>query len=121
MTMVRRRPPSHGADKPCWNRVGGHRSELHMPDGSSFKGGPLTNPEEARPVGLILAGAGGKGPFAAGALGALAAEDHLQRVVSVVGASSGALNGAVYAAGLRVDAPEEAAWLLRDLWRDRAS
>jgi predicted acylesterase/phospholipase RssA len=69
---------------------------------------------------LILAGAAGRGPFAAGALGAVAAHRHRFDVRCVVGVSSGALNAAVYAAGLAIGEAERAARLLTDLWRDRA-
>src|SRR5688572_4599861 len=75
-----------------------------------------------RPSGaaLVLAGAAGKGPFAAGALSVLAEERRLN-VRVVAGASSGALNAAVYAAGLRAGAPDEAATMLTELWQKEAS
>jgi predicted acylesterase/phospholipase RssA len=72
-----------------------------------------------RKVALILAGAAAKGPYAAGALGTLSQRRDIE-VTTVIGASSGALNGAVYAAGLRVGAQEEAARLLERLWRKEA-
>lgn len=76
----------------------------------------------ARPLraALVVAGAAGVGPFAAGALSALAAHQRQYQVTAVVGASSGALNGALYAAGLRAGRAGEAAALAEDLWRDRA-
>jgi predicted acylesterase/phospholipase RssA len=70
---------------------------------------------------LILAGAAAKGPFAAGALCCVAAHCRKFNITRVVGASSGALNGAVFAAGLRVGREAEAAELLEDLWRNKAS
>jgi predicted acylesterase/phospholipase RssA len=69
---------------------------------------------------LILAGAAAKGPYAAGVLSQLA-KDHRAEIVAIAGASSGALNGAVYAAGLRAGQPEEAARLLGQLWVEDAS
>ncbi len=69
---------------------------------------------------LILAGAAAKGPYAAGVLGQLAKDDRAE-VLAIAGASSGALNGAVYAAGLRAGRPEEAARLLEQLWLEDAS
>ena len=78
-------------------------------DGSSGK----------RRVALILAGAAAKGPYAVGALASLAERQDLD-VTTVIGASSGALNGAVYAAGLRAGCEAEAARLLNRLWRKEA-
>lgn len=72
-----------------------------------------------RPSALILAGAAGKGPYAAGALTALASDTRFD-VRCVIGASSGALNAAVYAAGLRVGEESAAAERLCELWRHRA-
>jgi predicted acylesterase/phospholipase RssA len=70
---------------------------------------------------LIIAGAAAKGPFAAGALSILATADPERfSITRVVGTSAGSLNGAVYAAGLRVGQPQAAALLLQELWRDRA-
>jgi predicted acylesterase/phospholipase RssA/deferrochelatase/peroxidase EfeB len=69
---------------------------------------------------LILAGAAGKGPFAAGALTAIAAHPEFE-VTCVVGTSSGALNAAIYAAGLRAGDPVRAARLLFDLWEHEAT
>ena len=78
-------------------------------------------PSRVRPrAGLILAGAAAKGPYAAGALAAIATDGGFD-VRIVVGASSGALNAAVYAAGLRVDEAGEAAELLCELWREKAN
>jgi predicted acylesterase/phospholipase RssA len=71
--------------------------------------------------GLVLAGAAGKGPFAAGALGVIARNRPPLVIVNVVGASSGALNAAVFAAGLATDTPERAADELVRLWRDHAT
>jgi predicted acylesterase/phospholipase RssA len=77
-------------------------------------------PSRARPrAAIILAGAAAKGPYAAGALAAIADADLDVRIV--VGTSSGALNAAVYAAGLRAGRTREAAQLLCDLWREKAN
>jgi predicted acylesterase/phospholipase RssA len=76
-------------------------------------------PSGTRKVALILAGAAAKGPFAAGALGSLSERRDLE-ISTVIGASSGALNGAVYAAGLRTGYEGEAARLLHRLWRKEA-
>lgn len=72
-----------------------------------------------RPSALIVAGAAGRGPYAAGALSKLARDTRFD-IRHLAGASSGALNAAVYAAGLRVGAALEAADHLCDLWRRRA-
>ena len=73
-----------------------------------------------RSSALIIAGASAKGPYAAGALSVLARRNDFD-VRCVVGASSGALNAAVYAAGLRIDEAEVAAKNLCELWRKQAS
>ncbi len=73
-----------------------------------------------RASALIIAGAAGKGPYAAGALKELARDTRFD-VRHVAGASSGALNAAVYAAGLRVGAEAEAAAHLCQLWRTKAN
>ncbi len=69
---------------------------------------------------LILAGAVAKGAFEAGALSVLAKRADLS-IRRVVGASSGALNGAVFAAGVRTDQAVEAAAQMVEIWRDEAS
>ncbi|MDP9035298.1 MAG: patatin-like phospholipase family protein [Myxococcota bacterium] len=69
---------------------------------------------------LILAGAVAKGAFEAGALSVLAERADLS-IQRVVGASSGALNGALFAAGLRTGGPAEAAAQMVEIWRDEAS
>jgi NTE family protein len=71
--------------------------------------------------GLVLAGAVAKGPFAAGALSVIAAREPDLNIVNVVGTSSGALNAAVFAAGLSANEPRQAAAELERLWRDRAT
>jgi predicted acylesterase/phospholipase RssA/deferrochelatase/peroxidase EfeB len=80
--------------------------------------GPGARPRKSA---VILAGAAGKGPFAAGALGVVAKHEKQFDIVCVVGTSSGALNAAVFAAGLRVDRAGEAAELLEGLWKDTAN
>ncbi len=80
--------------------------------------GPGARPRKSA---VILAGAAGKGPFAAGALGVVAKHQKQFDIVCVVGTSSGALNAAVFAAGLRVDRAREAAEHLEELWKDTAS
>jgi NTE family protein len=77
-------------------------------------------PETAHPAALIVAGAAARGPFAAGALGVLARHQHRFQVSSVVGTSAGALNAALYAAGLRVGQAAGAAARAEALWRDKA-
>jgi Dyp-type peroxidase family len=76
---------------------------------------------QKKSAALIIAGAAGRGPFAAGALSVIAQYDARFDIRCVVGTSSGALNAAVYAAGLRVGDPECAAELLVDLWRNEAT
>jgi len=68
----------------------------------------------AKKAALILAGAVAKGAFEAGALSVLA--QHRIRFSSIVGASAGALNAAVYAAGSRRGHEIEAAKRLKQLW-----
>jgi NTE family protein len=65
---------------------------------------------------LILAGAVAKGAFEAGVLEVLS--EHLERVpiVRIVAASSGALNGAVYATGIRYGSEYLVARRLVALW-----
>jgi predicted acylesterase/phospholipase RssA len=84
------------------------------------KVGPAAKPRKAA---LILAGAAAKGPFAAGALSVVADKVNSDefRITRVVGTSSGALNAAVFAAGLRVGKPREAAEKLEELWQDKAT
>ena len=65
---------------------------------------------------LILAGAVAKGAFEAGVLEVLS--EHLERIpiVRIVAASSGALNGAVYATGIRHGSEHLVARRLVELW-----
>jgi NTE family protein len=76
---------------------------------------PLSDPAQCA---VILAGAGTKGAFEAGALSLLLQAGH--RFGSVVGASSGALNGALLAAATRAGAEEQAAAVLGQGWVDHA-
>ncbi len=87
-----------------------------MSDGGRV--GPGARPRKSA---VILAGAAGKGPFAAGALGVVAQHLAEFEIVCAVGTSSGALNAAVFAAGLRVGRAQEAADLLQELWKDTAN
>jgi NTE family protein len=68
---------------------------------------------------LILAGAVAKGAFEAGVLSVLANRRGEFPISRVVGASSGALNASIYAAGIRAGRQEEAAAHLAELWRVR--
>ena len=77
-------------------------------------------PATSRKTALILAGAAAKGPFAAGALSVVASRKEFE-ITRVVGTSSGALNAAVFAAGLRVGNPARAAERLGDLWKNTAT
>jgi NTE family protein len=79
----------------------------------------MAHPLAAERSALILAGAVTQGAFEAGALQVLVR--HGIAPARVVGASSGALNGVVLAAGLRAGQPVAAADRLATLWRDRAS
>lgn len=67
-----------------------------------------------RVIGLILAGAVTKGAFEAGALKVLATRNVYAR--RILGASSGALNAAIYAAGVRAGREQEAADDLAEAW-----
>jgi NTE family protein len=74
-------------------------------------------PQQAPRVAIILAGAVTKGAFEAGALRVLA--ERGARVERIVAASSGALNGVAYAAGVRARRERAAAAALCALWEDR--
>jgi NTE family protein len=67
---------------------------------------------------LILAGAVAKGAFEAGVLSVLAREAI--DVTSVVATSAGALNGALFAAGIACERLPEASDILRQLWEEKA-
>jgi NTE family protein len=73
-----------------------------------------------RSTALILAGAVAKGAFEAGALTVLAEERDRLPITRVVAASAGALNAAVYAAGIRAGREKDAAQGLVQLWREKA-
>lgn len=70
------------------------------------------------PTALILAGAVAKGAFEAGVLSVLASKNV--DITSIVATSAGALNGAIYAAGLRFERAREAADVIRQLWEEEA-
>jgi NTE family protein len=72
-----------------------------------------------RSTALILAGAVAKGAFEAGVISVLAERREELAIRRVVGASSGALNGAIYAAGIRAGREQDAAERLDQLWRER--
>ncbi|HEY1811419.1 MAG TPA: patatin-like phospholipase family protein [Kofleriaceae bacterium] len=67
-------------------------------------------------IAVILAGAVAKGAFSAGVVQALARMNV--QVVRIVAASSGALNGLLFAAGIRARDPVAAADRLVELWSD---
>ncbi len=71
-----------------------------------------------RTVAVILAGAVARGAFEAGVLKVLA--DSGVRVVRIVAVSSGAVNGAYFAAAVRARRPSEGAQELMALWREHA-
>lgn len=75
-------------------------------------------PTTTRNTALILAGGVAKGAFEAGALSVIAARGF--HISQVVGASSGALNATMYAAGVRAGREVEAAKRLVSLWQDQA-
>lgn len=70
-----------------------------------------------RSIGLVLAGAVTRGAFEAGALKVLA--ERGVPVRRIVAASSGALNGTVYASAIHARREARATQELLDLWRDR--
>lgn len=74
-----------------------------------------------KPTALVLAGAVAKGAFEAGVLGALA--DHAAElpICRIIGTSSGALNGALYALGIRAGEEVKAARSLATLWEQSGS
>jgi NTE family protein len=69
---------------------------------------------------LILAGAVAKGAFEAGALAVLSRHTDTIPIHRIVAASSGALNGSVYAAAVRAGAEAEVADRLVELWQHKA-
>lgn len=74
-----------------------------------------------RNTALILAGAVAKGAFEAGVLEVLSEQLEHIPIVSIVAASAGALNGAVYAAGIRHGSEHLVAARLVELWQHEAS
>ncbi len=72
-----------------------------------------------RTIAVVLAGAVAKGAFEAGALQVLA--ESGARVVRIVAASSGALNGVAYATAVRARRERDGAAELAELWRDKAT
>lgn len=77
----------------------------------------LSSYEGAR-VAVVLAGAVAKGAFEAGILSELVPRLYKAgaRIVRLVGASAGALNAAVLAAGVRAGDPEGAVRAIADIW-----
>jgi NTE family protein len=71
------------------------------------------------PTALVLSGALAKGAFEAGVLQALTRAPI--PIVSIVGASAGALNATILAAGVRAGCADRAADRLADLWRERGT
>jgi NTE family protein len=71
-----------------------------------------------RKTALILAGGVAKGAFEAGALRIVAGLGL--PISQIVGASSGALNAAIFAAGIRASREADAAERLAQLWQDDA-
>jgi len=68
-------------------------------------------------IAVILAGAGAKGAYEAGALRALVREDV--QIMRVVAASSGALNGVLLASAIRAGDLEAGTDKIVDLWRSQ--
>ena len=73
----------------------------------------------ASKTAVVLAGGVAKGAFEAGALDVLI--ERGVRPSQIVGASSGALNAAMLAAGVRARRARDATQRLVELWRDEAS
>jgi Patatin-like phospholipase len=73
---------------------------------------------QPKTIALVLAGAVAQGAFEVGVIRALARADV--DIVRIVASSSGALNGTVFAAGLRARDPIDGAETLARLWRDHA-
>jgi NTE family protein len=73
---------------------------------------------QPKTIALVLAGAVAQGAFEVGVIRALARADV--NIVRIVASSSGALNGTVFAAGLRARDPVDGAETLARLWRDHA-
>ena len=70
---------------------------------------------------LIVSGAVSQGAFEAGVLEVLAANRERLPIARLAGASSGALNCAVYATGIRFGKEVQAATNLVTLWQDDAT
>lgn len=75
-------------------------------------------PHPASETAVVLAGGVAKGAFEAGALDTLA--EAGVAISQVVGASSGALNATMLAAGIRAGRVRDATGRLIELWRDEA-
>ncbi|HEX4416638.1 MAG TPA: patatin-like phospholipase family protein [Kofleriaceae bacterium] len=69
-------------------------------------------------IAVVLAGAVARGAFEAGVIRALASADV--RIVRIIAASSGALNGTLLAAAVRTGDVRGGAEALHTLWRDHA-
>ncbi|HEX2689807.1 MAG TPA: patatin-like phospholipase family protein [Kofleriaceae bacterium] len=74
---------------------------------------------QTKSIAVVLAGAVARGAFEAGVIQALANTDV--RIVRIVAASAGALNGVVLASSVRGRSMRAGAEALRVLWRDNAT
>jgi NTE family protein len=75
----------------------------------------------AKETAVILAGAVAKGAFEAGALDVLSPHVEELGITRLVGASAGALNASLFAAGMRARAEREVSKSLVALWSDAAT
>lgn len=75
----------------------------------------------AKSTAVILAGAVAKGAFGAGALAALSRQAAKLSITSIVGASAGALNAAIFATGVRAGRALDVSERLATLWQTEAT
>lgn len=75
--------------------------------------------EQTKTIAVVLAGAVAKGAFEAGVIRALADADV--KIVRIIAASAGALNGTVLASSVRGRSVRAGAEVLHTLWRDHAT
>jgi len=79
-----------------------------------------SKPKSTKTVNLALQGGGSHGAFTWGVLDRLAEDGRLD-YEAISGTSAGAMNGALFAAGLHNDGPGEARRLLGEFWKEMAN
>ena len=92
------------------------KSYLDTLTNSSSGGGAKFRPDTAKKINLALQGGGAHGAFTWGVLDHLLADRRLE-ITGISGASAGAINAVMVAAGLARGGPEEARRSLAAFWR----